>query len=541
VTGLTNGTAYTFTVSATNANGTGPASSASSAVTPENTIFDFGTPSTIDSGDATSIELGVKFKADADGSIMGIRFYKAAANTGTHVGSLWTIGGQLLAQATFTGETASGWQTVNFSSPVSITAGTTYVAGYFAPGGHYSATPAGLGSSVDNPPLHGVANGSSSNGLYSYNGSSTFPVNSYNATNYWVDVLYSPAPPPGQATNVTATAQTGGASVSWTAPTTGGAPSSYTVTPYVGSTAQAPTTVSAPATNATVSGLTAGTSYTFTVTASNTAGSGPASAPSNAVTPTSTGPSAPLNVTATPATSQAQVNWSAPASNGGSPLTGYTITPYIGSTAQTPIQVNNGSATAATVTGLTNGTSYTFTVTATNSGGSGQASSASSAVTPQDTIFDFGTPSTVDSGDTTAIEVGVKFTSDVDGHITGIRFYKSATNTGTHIGNLWSSTGTLLASATFTNETASGWQTVLFSSPVATTAGTTYVASYFAPNGHYSVSPGGLSASVDNPPLHAIANSTSANGVYTYGSSSAFPTSSSNAANYWVDVLFTTP
>ena len=78
-------------------------------------------------------------------------------------------------------------------------------------------------------------------------------------------------------------------------------------------------------------------------------------------------------------------------------------------------------------------------------------------------------------------------------------------------------------------------------SPVAITTGTTYVASYFAPNGHYSATPAGLSTSVDNPPLHAIANSTSANGVYTYGSVSAFPTSSFNAANYWVDVLFATP
>jgi hypothetical protein len=246
-------------------------------------------------------------------------------------------------------------------------------------------------------------------------------------------------------------------------------------------------------------------------------------------------------VSAIPATSQAQVGWSAPASNGGSPITGYTITPYIGSTAQTPVQVNNGSATSATVTALTNGTSYTFTVTASNSGGSGPASSASSAVTPADTIFDFGAPSTVDSGDTSPINVGVKFTADSSGSTTGIRFYKAATNTGTHIGSLWDGTGTLLASATFTNETASGWQTVLFSSPVAITAGTTYIASYFAPNGHYSATPAGLSTSVDNPPLHAIANGTSANGLYTYASGNALPTTSFNATNYWVDVLFATP
>ena len=81
----------------------------------------------------------------------------------------------------------------------------------------------------------------------------------------------------------------------------------------------------------------------------------------------------------------------------------------------------------------------------------------------------------------------VRFRADYDGYVTGIRFYKASTNTGTHTGHLWSNTGTLLATAQlFTSETSSGWQQVNFSQPVAITAGTTYVASYFAPSGHYS-------------------------------------------------------
>ena len=63
----------------------------------------------------------------------------------------------------------------------------------------------------------------------------------------------------------------------------------------------------------------------------------------------------------------------------------------------------------------------------------------------------------------------------MNGYITGIRFYKGSGNTGTHVGHLWTSTGTLLATATFSNETASGWQQVNFATPVAITAGTTYV------------------------------------------------------------------
>ena len=112
-------------------------------------------------------------------------------------------------------------------------------------------------------------------------------------------------------------------------------------------------------------------------------------------------------------------------------------------------------------------------------------------------------------------------------------------NTGTHIGNLWTSSGTLLASAVFTNESASGWQQVSFSSPVAISANTIYVASYYAPQGHYSDNVGFFaSAGVDNPPLHALANTVSPNGVYIYGSMSTFPSSTCDASNYWVDVVF---
>src|SRR5690349_21508406 len=105
------------------------------------------------------------------------------------------------------------------------------------------------------------------------------------------------------------------------------------------------------------------------------------------------------------------------------------------------------------------------------------------------------TPTNLDVGADSPIELGVSFKSDVNGFITGIRFYKSANNTGAHVGNLWTSTGTLLASATFANETASGWQQVNFSNPVAITANTVYVASYHCTGGHYSVNRGAFAAS----------------------------------------------
>jgi len=149
-------------------------------------------------------------------------------------------------------------------------------------------------------------------------------------------------------------------------------------------------------------------------------------------------------------------------------------------------------------------------------------------------------PSLLDVGPDDPVELGVSFKSDFNGYIKGIRFYKSAANTGTHVGNLWDSAGNLLATATFTGETDSGWQEVDFPNPVPVTANALYVASYDAPSGHYSVDGYYFTSSgVDNAPLHAPPNgSGTPNGPYAYGSISVFPTSTYNSANYWVDVVF---
>jgi hypothetical protein len=146
------------------------------------------------------------------------------------------------------------------------------------------------------------------------------------------------------------------------------------------------------------------------------------------------------------------------------------------------------------------------------------------------------------ASDPSAVNLGVQFTADVKGSITGIRFYKGAGNTGTHVGSLWTSSGALLGQVTFANETASGWQEADFSSPIPVTAGTTYVASYFAPNGGYSYDSAAFAnAGVDSPPLHALQSSAvGGNGVYSYGGAPGFPTNTYNATNYWVDVVFTT-
>ncbi|MEP7376625.1 MAG: N,N-dimethylformamidase beta subunit family domain-containing protein [Chitinophagaceae bacterium] len=138
------------------------------------------------------------------------------------------------------------------------------------------------------------------------------------------------------------------------------------------------------------------------------------------------------------------------------------------------------------------------------------------------------------------IEIGVKFKATENGFISGIRYYKGTGTTGTHIGNLWSTAGVSLATATFTSETESGWQEVLFSNPVAITAGVTYVASCFSPSGDYASTPAYFTQAVVNGPLRGLADGEDgSNGLFSYSPTSVFPTNEFKSINYWVDVVFT--
>jgi hypothetical protein len=185
-TGLTMPSPYTWTFTTaqpTPAPGVCPCS-----IWPDSTL-----PATPSENDFSSVEVGVVFTPSQNGTITGIRFYKGSANTGTHVGSLWTSSGTLLESVTFTGESAAGWQQANFATPISVTAGSTYVASYLAPSGGFAITASGLSSAVTNGPLTAVAYGTSGgNGVYVYTHSVAFPTAAYNA-NYWVDVVFTPS------------------------------------------------------------------------------------------------------------------------------------------------------------------------------------------------------------------------------------------------------------------------------------------------------------------------------------------------------------
>ncbi len=157
-------------------------------------------PGTASSGDSGAVELGVKFRTSQAGLITGVRFYKGAANTGTHTGNLWSATGTLLATVTFTGETATGWQQASFASPVAVSANTTYIASYHAPSGGYAFDANYFGTAVVNPPLRALASGEDGgNGVFFYSATSAFPANTFGSTNYWVDAVYVEGGGPNQA------------------------------------------------------------------------------------------------------------------------------------------------------------------------------------------------------------------------------------------------------------------------------------------------------------------------------------------------------
>ncbi|WP_242618229.1 DUF4082 domain-containing protein [Edaphobacter modestus] len=556
-------------------------------------------PAVIDSGDGSSVETGVRFQADYDGYILGVRFYKAAANTGSHIGNLWSAAsGSLLATGGFTAESGTGWQQVMFANPVPVSANTPYVASYFSPQGHYSATNLLFASAgVDSPPLHALVNTASEpNGLFSYSPTSTYPTQDYNATNYWVDVVYARATAfsisgivsgPGAAgTSVTLSGPSGTSSTVADAAGNyrfnGLANGTYTVTP----TGASGVTFGPFSQNVTISGghvfginFTASQlTYSISGTISGVSGDPVVlSGASNAITTTDSlgnytftgllngsytvtpgavgyviNPSS-QNVTVSGA-NVSSVNFT------GSSLA-YSISGVITGGAGAIVTLAGAANVTTTADssgnfsfpGLTNG-SYTVTpsrvgmvfnpasLAATVFGANvTNANFVVPANCPCNTIWQpSATPVTVDPGDTHSTEAGVVFRADSDGYIAGIRFYKGSANTGTHKGNLWSNSGALLGTADFSNETASGWQQVMFSSPVPVVANTPYVGSYFAPVGHYSGdSQFFATGGVDVPPLHALQNGVAgSNGIYIYTSTSVFPTSTFNAANYWVDVIY---
>lgn len=408
---------------------------------------DSTTPTVLEVADAAAVTLGVKFTPSVDGTVTGVSFYKGAGNTGEHVGSLWTTTGTQLATATFAGESTSGWQTVTFATPVTVKAGTQYVAAYRTTVGRYSGTSGAFsGSGVSYGPL------SAGTGAGAYTYGTGYPANT-STTSYLVDAVFEKAADPIAVASTT--------------------PAAGALDVDRGST------ISAKLTMPTAPGA------TMTVTSGGTAVAGATALSTDRTTLTFT-PSAPLPNAANVSVALASVR----------------------SDSGTALPTKTWSFTTADTSGAT--TTYSLF---------GNAVPAVPAV----------------GDDASAVELGMAFSTATAGSVTAIRFYKGTGNGGTHTGSLWNAAGTRIATVTFANETATGWQTAVLDAPVALTVGAEYVVSYTAPQGHYAATGGFFAGAASSGPLVAPAEG---NGRYRYGTGGAVPTFTWNRTNYFVDVLF---
>ncbi|WP_064823924.1 DUF4082 domain-containing protein [Rhizobium phaseoli] len=657
--------------------------------------------------DRDSVELGLRFQTTTAGFVEGIRFYKGFYNIGDHAVSLWRADGTLLATGVSVGESLSGWQTVMFSSPIQIAAGTTYVASYHS-NGFYSVT----GNYFSDPYGSGALKAVDGGGVFAYGTTAgTFPGQSPGTgTNYWVDVVFDAGPNSapvatddtglvitsndtvvisiaslvgndtdpnadaltisavGNAVNGTVTLNKQNRTVIFTPTNNYSGPASFTYTlsdgrggtdqgsvsltvnpgptgetlftssegpaggsfndgqpmelgmkfvasssglitgiryykasgdtgPHTGSLWTADGTLVATvsfadsgsvngwqtATFANAVHIAAGTTYVasysttgsyvatanyFTTAHSN--GSLTALAGSNGVFadgsgfPTSSYQSSNYwvdvvynqtsNVLPVAANDNGYTTYSSTALSiaAASLLTNDTdgdgdllsITGVNGAVHGT-VSFNSQTKTVifTPTAGYTGAASFSYTV----SDGFGGTASATVSLTVNTPPAGGATSSLFTGADTSGIaaandansvELGVKFIASANGQITGLTYYRGAQDTGTHVGSLWTTSGQLLAQATFINETASGWQTVSFTQPINVSAGTTYVASYHS-NGFYSATANYFVTDYSNGVLTAPSSTTSGgNGLYAYGTSSLFPTASYNATNYWVDVLY---
>jgi VCBS repeat-containing protein len=538
-------------------------------------LFGSATPAVVNTNDTSAVELGVKFQTSVAGTVTGIRFYKGNLDTGTHTGSLWSSTGTQLATLTFTNETASGWQTAYFTSPVSLTAGQTYTASYHTNVGHYSSTTGYFTSNVTSGPLTAPASG---NGVYRYASNSLFPTSTYQSTNYWVDVMFTT---PSSNTTPTAVADAGDATEKGgVANGSGGVVASGNVltndTDADAGDTKTVTAIRFGATTGTLGSALNGTygslvlnasgTYSYAVNESNAAvqalrqSTNTLSDVFSYTMRDSAGATATANLTVTVhGANDAPVLAVQTATQNAT--TGSAFSFVLPTTTFTDVDSGETlaySATAADGTALpswlsfsastrtfsgtptTSGT-YGVKVTATDLGGLAANETFNIAVSTAPTTYSLfsasSTPTLTNVNDGQQLELGVKFTSNVAGDVTGIRFYRSANDNGQNVVDLWTATGTKLGTATFTTTTASGWQTVNFTNPVTIAANTTYVASYHT-TGAYVATSNFFTAAVTNGPLTAPATG---NGLYAYGGSATtglFPTNSYNSTNYYADVVF---
>jgi N,N-dimethylformamidase beta subunit-like, C-terminal/Domain of unknown function (DUF4082)/Bacterial Ig-like domain len=510
-------------------------------------------------------ELGVKFRVDATVQLAALKFFKDAAETGTHVGRLWDSSGNQITSVTYANEGASGWQRQNLPSAVTLVPGQTYIATVNV-NSRWVATQGQLTTSTGSGPLHTIADGA--NGVHA-DAAGQFPTHTYQSTNYFIDVVVKTSTSVLETPHVAGVfPQSGatGASTTGTVRATFDIPmnrgtinaSTFTLTRSGGVAVPATVTYDDDAKTATLtpaSELANSTTYTARVDGAVKSEDDVALGSATSWSFTTAADPVP-NVTATSPTSGAtQVSGAMPITAtfdqalDPATVTSSTFTLETAGGTAVPASVAwNASTKTATLTpsaALAASTDYVARVTTgmANAKGTHLASTVNIAFTtnpcpcqlfpstlsPQITHLD--TRDGRGGSGPWTYEMGVKFTVSSPAQLTAIRYWRDSSETGTHIGRLWNATGTQLATTTFAGETAQGWQEQALSSPVTLTPGQTYVVSVGI-NAFFVDTLSGLASSVGTGPLRSVADG--ANGVHS-GAAGQFPTSAWSNSNYWVE------
>lgn len=153
-------------------------------------------PVVVDTGPDSPIELAVKFKSSVDGWVTHIRFYKSIANTGDHYVSYWSDTDGKITDQLAVSEAASGWIDVQLTTAIPVVAGVIQYAGYHAETGHYSADAHYFDVDVTSGQLLGLSSSVfGGNGVYDYGSFGILPTQSFNATSYGVDVMFTDVDP----------------------------------------------------------------------------------------------------------------------------------------------------------------------------------------------------------------------------------------------------------------------------------------------------------------------------------------------------------